>query len=194
MIRRLLRKSPEQQAAYLKERATKRDARLARQKRDADVIAAIRRGDRPIKEIAREHGISYTLTNTIAKSAGLTVRKDARSKRDKEIAAAVAIGTSLKDIAKKHDISVANVRRVARKAPAKNRIRRDKVASVRHPLSIERDVPLPPEAVFPLDQMQVGDSFLAPARVAKAAVKAVAANPKFITRPVEGGVRVWRIA
>ena len=76
---------------------------------------------------------------------------------------------------------------------------------------VEKDIPVPEKSSrdrkYPLDQMEVGDSFLVPTdpamTVSKLQKKASASvayahrtlgGRRFVTRQVEGGVRVWRIA
>ena len=76
---------------------------------------------------------------------------------------------------------------------------------------IEKDVPLSSYNIksrkYPFDQMEVGDSFFAPYPDAKKArqnaisrnkgkyrklPKNIAVQRHFVTRTVEGGVRIWR--
>lgn len=78
-------------------------------------------------------------------------------------------------------------------------------------LAVEKDIPIPEASHrkrrYPLDQMEVGDSFLVPTDPAmtfrKLQAKASSSvayahgtlgGRRFVTRQVEGGVRVWRIA
>jgi hypothetical protein len=69
--------------------------------------------------------------------------------------------------------------------------------------TIDDDVPLPPTArswaIYPWDQMQVGQSFEVPGgnikSLASGAHKAGKVRGcKFVVRPTEAGCRVWRIA
>lgn len=70
---------------------------------------------------------------------------------------------------------------------------------------IEKDVPLQRahkiKAIYPLDDMSVGDSFLVPGGVqgvvSGALVRRTKTGPKgrrYTTRIVDGGIRVWRVA
>lgn len=66
--------------------------------------------------------------------------------------------------------------------------------------AIESDVPVPlPLGMrkYPLEQMQIGDSFFIPAgsrsQQTLVAVYAKRYGIKVITRTVEGGIRVWRV-
>ena len=67
------------------------------------------------------------------------------------------------------------------------------------PYEIVNTVPLPPmRSKFPFEQMQPGDSFFVPDKVAgtmysncKRAAKVI--GGKFVARAVEGGCRVWRV-
>lgn len=68
---------------------------------------------------------------------------------------------------------------------------------------IEKGVPVPPSrggrrTVYPWRDMEVGDSALIPggdqARIgASVRTFGLSAGRKFVTRKVEGGVRVWRV-
>ena len=68
-------------------------------------------------------------------------------------------------------------------------------------LKIERDVALPPARsrvrLFPFPDMRPGDSFLVEnsGTVVRAAASRYARKNgmRFVTRRVEGGVRVWRV-
>ena len=70
-------------------------------------------------------------------------------------------------------------------------------------LQIEKGVPLPyrPQMVYPIDDMEVGDSFYVPKGVSSTVASAVASrcrvrswDRKFTVRKVQGGIRVWRTA
>jgi hypothetical protein len=78
-------------------------------------------------------------------------------------------------------------------------------------LTIDKGIPLPPKKkpggvyvapIYPLRQMEVGDSFFAAGKrydQIRPAIRQVTARPgqsqvKFVIRDVEGGVRVWRTA
>jgi hypothetical protein len=60
-------------------------------------------------------------------------------------------------------------------------------------------VPLPGRATrYPWDLLEVGDSFLVTERLKSARVGACIRNKgsekKFVSRSVEGGLRIWRLA
>jgi hypothetical protein len=62
---------------------------------------------------------------------------------------------------------------------------------------IEKDVPIPGPSKYPLSQMKVGDSFLAPkdeyAGLRSAVQKAQREyNVRFVTRQDDDKIRVWR--
>lgn len=65
---------------------------------------------------------------------------------------------------------------------------------------IDKNVPIPAKkanSLYPFSQMAVGDSFLAPKKSATSSMyqfmkSDIGAGMKFISRPVEGGVRIWR--
>jgi hypothetical protein len=72
--------------------------------------------------------------------------------------------------------------------------------------TIEKGVPISPQkrpgagrkSKYPFRDMEVGDSFMEPGVAPKAARCAACRsgrrlNKKFMTRTVEGGVRVWRV-
>ena len=64
---------------------------------------------------------------------------------------------------------------------------------------IEKDVPVPTRYSnqYPLDDMEVGDSFFAPNRTSSdlstPIVRARKLGKKFTCRTKDGGVRVWRV-
>lgn len=72
------------------------------------------------------------------------------------------------------------------------------------PIEIEKDVPLPTLRAdrnrYPFAEMAVGDSFLvsgerSPQKASSACVwTAKKDGRKYVSRTVEGGVRVWRVA
>lgn len=74
-------------------------------------------------------------------------------------------------------------------------------------IEIEKGVPVAPKAggasppKYPWKKMAVGDSFFVPkvkpsslSRQAHLAAQAIGNGTRFITRTVEGGVRVWRVS
>lgn len=71
-------------------------------------------------------------------------------------------------------------------------------------LKIERDIPVPEtrgrHAKYPFNEMEIGDSFFVPAddRPIPILQRSIIASAhklesKFVTRAVDGGVRVWRV-
>jgi len=73
---------------------------------------------------------------------------------------------------------------------------------------IEKDIPIPsishknrPSTIYPLKQMEIGDSFFVPDNdkgkksTVRSAVLVIAKRIgiKIVTRKVEGGLRVWRV-
>lgn len=64
---------------------------------------------------------------------------------------------------------------------------------------IDKGIEIPqPRSEYPFGEMEIGDSFLAPKEKIKG-VRAAASeygkrkSKRFMTRTVEGGVRVWRV-
>lgn len=63
---------------------------------------------------------------------------------------------------------------------------------------IEKDIPLPPRAIYPLQRLAVGESFFVPGRTARSFVGNIAharikTGFQYTSRTIDGGVRVWRV-
>jgi hypothetical protein len=75
-----------------------------------------------------------------------------------------------------------------------NEVKKEKVKQ--DIIKIEKNVPMPSRAKYPLGQMEIGDSFFVPGGTQTKITGAF--NPhhpkKFSCRTQDGGVRVWRVA